>query len=453
MKPLLFILLGLFSTTLHAQFPEHIIGSHSIRSVVLADVDNDMDNDIVISGGLNNQLKWIENSDGLGNFTTVHGIFINPNYYAQYIAISDIDADNDVDILVTTSEMDNGEVRTFKNTDGIGNFEIFSAAMHTSGIQCPIEVADINGDTHNDWASSVSAWESGEPKVSWFKNTGNGNVTEHIIEESYVRSFQLKDIDGDNDIDLIGFNLNQPLNDPEIFWYENTDGLGNFEKHFIINISNLDYSSKLIAKDLDGDTDIDIIVAYDNILSWHKNDGQGNFGPANIINDNSNPKWNIMVLDLDSDGNLDIISANDNVVTYFRNDGQENFAEEIIINNIARTDSPFFAMDVNGDTKIDIVTNSSENGKISWYENNWVLSVDESTSPKFSIYPNPSKNVVNVQSSKEISHIKVFNQLGILVLSTITSENIDISFLDTGLYFMKIFTVDGSVGLKKLIRE
>lgn len=453
MKSLLLNLFILVGVNMNAQFLEHIIETvpQSFNSIVSADLDNDGDNDIIITGGSNHQLKWIENTDGIGDFNLTH--VTEENNFVSYwdIALTDINGDNDVDILVITSQTDYGTAATYENTDGMGNFEYFSTSMAGSGYLSTIAVADIDGDNYNDWVSSKSNYPSN--KISWFKNDGIGNVTEHIIDDtfhSYVSSIQVVDIDNDGDVDLVGFvSLNG-----QIHWHENTDGLGSFIKHNITINSNLNYYSKLIAKDLDNDGDIDIIIAYDNILSWYKNDGQGNFDSEIIINAENNSKRNILVVDLDSDGHLDIVSTgNDNSIYFYKNDGQRSFTSEVIIDNLHRTNSPLFTIDINGDNRIDIISSSSENGKIAWYENTWELSVKGNTLTKFSIYPNPSKDIIKVKSKKEISQIKVFNELGVLIITDLNNNNVDISALASGLYFIRITDIDGNIGFKKLIKN
>jgi hypothetical protein len=352
----------LFSLTTNAQFQENVIESvnYNVNSLALADIDNDNDNDLIVSGGTDNQLRWFENSNGIGNFNIPHGIIEYPFSWGGLISVDDIDSDNDIDILITTSEQDCGEIRTFKNTDSLGDFESFSSSMSTCGLQSPIAMGDIDGDNDNDWVSSVSASQLNDAKVSWFKNNGNGIVTEQIIEDLYLRSFQLVDIDNDNDNDLVGFNLYYP-SQQQLFWYENTDSSGNYSiKHTIQINTNLDYYSKVIAADLDNDSDIDIIIAYDNIISWYENDGQGNFSPENIINNDNFTKRNILSVDLDTDGNLDIISTGDNnSIIYYRNNGQGNFNTITIIENLYQINSPIFAIDISGDNKLDIIEVSS----------------------------------------------------------------------------------------------
>jgi hypothetical protein len=454
MKTIFFKIFIFIGITVQAQFQEHIIESipNTVNSIISTDIDNDNDVDIIVSGGGYNQLKWFENTDGLGDFNIIH-IIRDENFQENFwdIAISDINGDNDIDILVSTSETDYGTATTFENTDGLGNFEYFSTSMAGTGYLTTIAVADIDGDNDNDWVSSKSNYPSN--KISWFENDGLGNVTEHIIDDvfhSYVSSIQVVDIDNDGDVDIVGFvSFNGQL-----LWYENTDGLGNFERHYIIINSNLNNNSKLIAKDLNNNGDIDIIIAYNNILSWYKNDGEGNFGSEIIINNDNNTKMNILVIDLDSDGFMDIISTgDDNSIYFYENEGQGNFGSEIIIDNLHRTNSPLFAIDVNGNNKIDLISSSSENGKIAWYENTWELSVNENDVTNFLIYPNPSKDFIQVKSKVVISQVNIYNEIGVLVLTELNNNYIDISTLSNGVYFMEICDVDGYTGFEKLIKK
>ena len=191
MKTIFYILFITLNLSAYAQFQENIIDaiSYPVKSIVSVDIDNDNDYDLVVTGGIDNQMSWIENSNGLGSFDIVHQIISIPaNMWGGAIAISDIDGDDDVDILVTSSELDCGEIYTFRNTDGSGSFEFVSSSMNTCGSQSPIRVGDIDGDTYPDWVSSFSASELNDHKLSWFKNDGTGDVVEQYIEETYLKA-------------------------------------------------------------------------------------------------------------------------------------------------------------------------------------------------------------------------------------------------------------------------
>jgi hypothetical protein len=58
-----------------------------------------------------------------------------------------------------------------------------------------------------------------------------------------------------------------------------------------------------------------------------------------------------------------------------------------------------------------------------------------------SIYPNPSKEIFNLKTDKDITFIEVYNNIGILVSNPELKSNnqIDLSSLSKGIYFIKIF--------------
>ena len=79
------------------------------------------------------------------------------------------------------------------------------------------------------------------------------------------------------------------------------------------------------------------------------------------------------------------------------------------------------------------------------------LSTPEYTENKFIAYPNPAKNTLYVQAdSKTDFHLNIFNNLGRLVLSTYSKDEIDISDLSNGLYFLQ-FSSEKNTQTKKLI--
>jgi len=77
--------------------------------------------------------------------------------------------------------------------------------------------------------------------------------------------------------------------------------------------------------------------------------------------------------------------------------------------------------------------------------------VEDFTSIKFNIYPNPAMTTLSINSAVEISGIELYNSIGQLVLRSKTGENIDIAYLNKGVYFCRLKNINGTVGLKKVI--
>ena len=71
----------------------------------------------------------------------------------------------------------------------------------------------------------------------------------------------------------------------------------------------------------------------------------------------------------------------------------------------------------------------------------------------FSVYPTPTENILNIKSKAEISKIEIYSKLGQLILLNQTENNIDISNLTNGLYFVKVTAINGDFGVKKIVKK
>lgn len=82
-----------------------------------------------------------------------------------------------------------------------------------------------------------------------------------------------------------------------------------------------------------------------------------------------------------------------------------------------------------------------------------VLDNKEFNQKAVSIYPNPIKNTININSNFEIIKVAVFNTIGQLVLSS-KQKTINSESLETGVYFVKVYASDGkTVGVKKILKQ
>lgn len=81
-----------------------------------------------------------------------------------------------------------------------------------------------------------------------------------------------------------------------------------------------------------------------------------------------------------------------------------------------------------------------------------ILSVKDVEAISFQLYPNPSSSVVNVLSSEEITEINMYNVQGALVRKSKETQSLNISDLQTGIYFVNVTTPFG-ISTKKLIKK
>ncbi len=85
-----------------------------------------------------------------------------------------------------------------------------------------------------------------------------------------------------------------------------------------------------------------------------------------------------------------------------------------------------------------------------------LLSVDDNQIKLFNVYPNPVKDVINIDTNLTIDSITIFNQLGQNVMQLksgdILNNEVNLSKLSNGLYFMNISSEDKSQTIK-IIKE
>ncbi|TGV03613.1 T9SS type A sorting domain-containing protein [Flavivirga rizhaonensis] len=76
---------------------------------------------------------------------------------------------------------------------------------------------------------------------------------------------------------------------------------------------------------------------------------------------------------------------------------------------------------------------------------------DYITQQKALVYPNPVQNILTIKNVSDLKSINLYNNLGQLIIQT-KSQNIDVSSLSKGLYFLQIQT-DHSTETKRIIKN
>ncbi len=450
-KIFLFISLTFFGYS-YAQIVEHVIqvNANGPVSAYTADINNDGYMDVISSSFSGEEVFWHENTDGQGTVWVEHiieGSMDGPSsVFAAYI-----NNDGFIDVLSASVE---GTVAWYENTDGQGNFVTNIIATNVGDAR-QVHADDIDGDGDMDVLSASSA-SPNDNTIAWYENIdGEGTFgNERIISTSQVgsRSVYTADLDGDGDNDVLAASWA----DGKVAWYENTDGQGTFGNERII--STYDSAWRVTASDLDGDGDMDAIAVLDEFnsrLDWYENDGQGNFIVHEISTDLVGGEF-VYGVDLDGDGDNDVLCADyfGNEIIWFENNLNEpvtDWEKHVIQEDVIEANS-VHAADIDGDGLMDVIATGNGYGKVVWYEQE-ILGLDENTLSDFSVYPNPTTGVLNIQSKTNIVQIEIYNQLGQIVLSNSNKNTIDISRVSQGIYFIKIMDENGNFGTKKVIRK
>ena len=308
------------------EFKNHEIASVKYpKSVELADMDGDGDIDFVVVG--HPGTTWYENN-GRENFTSHN---IEAGSRGGYgVSLADMDGDGDMDIVTS------GDGLTWLRNDG-GNKPNFVKVDIPTGWQFSwgsgreIALRDMDGDgdmdiigtkngaSRNDDGSLVS-----QSQVTWYENDGSTNPSFNVniidTEATGAQDVHIEDMDGDGDLDVIVATQD----DDSVDWYENINGSKKWEKNNITN--NINTTNGIFVGDMDGDGDMDILSASqgDGRIAWYENNGQSDpsFSQLDIAKDqvgadDRDPKsvgqaMDVRAADMDGDGDLDVLTTNYN---------------------------------------------------------------------------------------------------------------------------------------------
>ncbi len=342
-----------------------ITNSNGADEVYAADLDGDSDADILTASQFDDTISYFENriNEGFGfPSETIVMPGARANGANEAIA-ADLNGDGALDILTTS--VNDGKLAWHEN-DGTRWFSPQKVISTSAGEG--VDAGDIDGDGDID----VVTTSFGGDTVSWHENTdGAGTFSAANVLSASVDgalSSYLADIDGDDDLDVLAVGQR----DDTVYWFENLNGAGNFSSENIIWTA-ANGANEVIAVDLDGDTDLDVVVAsrFDDTVAWFENtDGDGSFSNEQIIVDDALDVIDVHPADLDGDGDVDLLYApsDANVVNWVENtDGESAFSDPKEITNLVNGPASVYTADFNLDGRLDVLTASFSDDKIAWY--------------------------------------------------------------------------------------
>ncbi len=361
------IILLLVTSTLVAQSFSEIDSTCFIgvkySSIAFSDVDNDGDQDVVTSGySLSGLISKLFINDGNGNFSLKAAPFIGVKEGA--IAFADIDNDSDPDILITgwTNNLD--KVAKLYINDGLGNFTLKTGTLIEGVAQGDIAFSDIDNDGDMDLlvtGKNISTFLTAKLYV----NNGLGEFTyipNTPFEKVFMSSIAFADIDNDNDNDVIIIGAKTRL-------YKN-NGIGKFSLDTSSQFMDV-YEGDIAIADIDNDNDKDILISgyntsYGKNTSLYKNDGNGNF---TLIQ--NTPFLNVFrgalsFADIDNDNDQDILICGEiggcvcRTRLYLNNgNGTFTVSDTNYFEDISYGDAAF--ADIDNDTDLDLLIVGKKN--------------------------------------------------------------------------------------------
>jgi hypothetical protein len=359
------------------------------RSVIPSDVDGDGAIDLVVTsdddlGAVKGRVAVFprETTARLGFSREVLGdSTLTQN--VRHAAVGDLDGDGDLD-FVTANRVTNDLTLFFQ----IAPRQFLpSGRRPVTGFRPEILVlADLDGDGDLDIACANEGDDfAGTPgSISVHYQSRPGVFDEETLSLESAKPGTLffpdfvtaADVDGDGRIDLVATSCGvatkecpDPRDRVSIFFQ---DGASGFEGKPLVLEDGLDGPCGVAAADVNGDGEIDLLVANENAdeVVLFLRQSEGGFATRVLPLPPGTVPRRLAVADLDANGHLDIITSNNVDATYLLQGESGVFAPPISLRLAGNRFFDVTAIDVDDDGDLDIVCateNSSRHGEVLLY--------------------------------------------------------------------------------------
>ena len=381
-----------------------------------------------------------------------------------------IDTNSDGEIQVSEAE---NTTDLDLNSKAISSLEGIAAFINITTLDC-----NINNLTTLDLSSNIALTELDCASNSLTSLSLNANLA---LDKLFCSDNNLTnlDISSNTSLDYLWCSNNN-LNDLDVssntalthlFCYSN-------------NLTSLNLSNTILLEEINfnnnsiSDIDISLNTSIENLSCASNN-------LTNIdISNNTNLMYfscfdnNLTSLDLDNNPNLIHLRCADNNLTELDISNNTHLTKLRCENNLQLTtlnlkngnnsnfdlsssypsnfeNLPELSSVCVDDVTSDLVSfiNDEVGHSITFTEDCSSLSTDENNFTDFSIFPNPTSKFITIEANTQITNIRVYNQLGEVMLSKSNQNIIDFSNLNKGVYFMKIEDSNGVFSIQKVIKE
>lgn len=365
-----------------------------------ADINNDGNLDLVISGGIDTDNDGYADSSKIDFYENVNGTLTltsQANVADLHLgSVKYLDYDNDGDIDLVTSGQNYNDIYTFYLTVYENENGIFSVSQQLEGVvYSSIETGDYDNDGDLDLLVSGAFQDAGGASLYTriYENV-NGTFSDANAGLPAVQNGNavFADVDNDSDLDILitGYDIN---GDNFSALYTNDNG-----SYTLATLPFTTAESWLALGDYDNDGDLDFAYTgyddnYDYVTKIYNNDGNGTFTDSGFLLEGvgnftgNNP---IVWGDYDNDGDLDLVFAgtdnnyDDKTYLYTNNQTSFDLASEGLINLGSYANLKF--IDLDGDNDLDFAISGGSDvdgyvGRTRFFENNTTVANSAPNAP------------------------------------------------------------------------
>jgi len=428
----------------------------AISSIAFADIDNDSDQDVLITGLSSSAfISKLYTNDGTGNYIEKSdAIFEGVNNSS--IAFSDVDNDGDQDLLITGNNNSNVSISKLYLNNGSGDFTEDSNTLLEGVKFSSIAFSDVDNDEDQDLL--ITGQNNLFQSISkLYTNDGLGNFSENtdvVFGGVYNSSITFSDTDNDNDQDVLitgqsslGFISKLYIN----------DGSGIFIEDVELSLDGVRFGSVAFA-DIDNDNDQDLLITGQNsnakrISKLYHNDGLGSYTENTDVIFDGVYHSSIAFADIDNDNDQDVLitgsrgNSGPYISKLYTNNGTGEYTEDLSVSFQGVWLSSIAFADIDNDMDEDLlITGQLSSGKpvSKLYENVSTLnSTNQSFNTEFKLFPNPSSDAsftIKTPYENTEVNVKIINLLGQKVYDQMLTSNmmqkvtIEATGIATGIY-------------------
>ena len=316
------------------------------------DFEGDGDLDVLGTDRAQNQIVWAENL-GDGVMAGARGLLAFAQS-TEFLGI-DLDLDGDMDLVNTDNSFFEVELRWFRNDGGVlaPAGTLISSGITFTTLTPIIQRVDMDADGQSDLFYVLKAGAS--TVVGWLKVSGQGLPTNRVGPGiGGIQHAQAADLNGDSLRDYVLTTGAAALN---ISWYPSLAMGGHGPGSSIANYPATALQAQT-TMDLDGDGDVDLLVANRStgVLEAYANDGLGGFASPRTIGGVASEVYDLVPADLDEDGDLDLILVGSTGAVWRENMGAGMLGSDRAISMAEPNQllNKLVAADWNGDGDLDL---------------------------------------------------------------------------------------------------